>query len=81
MKWFIKTLPIFFVFISGALFAQTTPPAAAPIMEKTAQKYNALSAFSLDFKMNVEADGIKIYSFEGVLLVKKEKYYLTFEDQ
>ena len=81
MKILNQTLIILFVFISGALFAQTTPPAAMPIMEKTEQKYHALSAFSLDFKMNVEADGIKIYSFEGVLLVKKEKYYLTFEEQ
>ncbi|MCL1851129.1 MAG: outer membrane lipoprotein carrier protein LolA [Bacteroidetes bacterium] len=75
---------IFFILLfsfSGALFAQQTTPAAAPIINKIVQKYSALSAFSLDFTMNIEADSKKIRSFTGVLFVKKEKYYLSFEDQ
>ena len=72
---------IIFSLISGALFAQSTLPQATPIIEKTAQKYNALSTFSLDFTVNIEETGKKPQNFKGVLLVKKDKYFLTFEDQ
>ena len=81
MKLLIKPLLIFLFFISGTLFAQTASPSAVLIMNKTAQKYNAFSAFSLDFKMDIAADGKKMYNIDGVLLVKKEKYHLTMEDQ
>jgi outer membrane lipoprotein-sorting protein len=77
----IKTLITILFLFSGVLFAQNTPPSAISIMEKTAQKYNALSALALDFSMNIEVSGKKTHNFDGVLLVKKEKYYLTFEDQ
>ncbi|MCL2435042.1 MAG: outer membrane lipoprotein carrier protein LolA [Lentimicrobiaceae bacterium] len=79
----IKKKKIFIVllFISGVLCAQNVPPTAAPILEKTAQKYNALSSFSLDFMVNIEETGKKVENFKGVLLVKKDKYFLTFDDQ
>jgi len=67
--------------VSGALFAQNPLPSVANIMDQTVKKYYALSAFSLDFTMNTEENGKIIYSFEGNLLVKKDKYYLTFDDQ
>jgi len=76
-----KNFLIIFSFISGALFAQNVPPQATSIVEKTAQKYNALSSFSLDFEVNIDETGKKTQNFKGVLFVKKEKYFLTFEDQ
>jgi len=76
-----KKILILLLFVSGALFAQNTLPQATPIIEKTAQKYNALSTFSLDFTVNIEETGKKTQNFKGVLLVKKNKYFLTFEDQ
>jgi outer membrane lipoprotein-sorting protein len=69
------------LFAYGVLFAQNTPVQVEPIVEKTVQKYNALSTFSLDFSMTVDENKSKSQSFTGNLLVKKEKYYLTFEDQ
>ena len=75
---------IFFVilfFVSSTLFAQNVPPPVAPILEKTAQKYNALSAFSLDFTVNIEENNKTIQNFKGTLFVKKEKYFVTFEGQ
>ena len=69
------------VLISGAIFSQNTPPTATSIMEKTVIKYNSLSAFSFEFTVNMEEKGINIADFSGVLIVKQEKYYLTFEDQ
>jgi len=76
-----KKIFILLLFVSGVLCAQNAPPAAAPILEKTAQKYNALASFSLNFTVNVEEGGKEIESFKGVLLVKKDKYFLTFDDQ
>jgi outer membrane lipoprotein-sorting protein len=76
-----RTFFLLLVSISSVLFAQNTPPAVAPIMNKTVQKYNALADFSLDFSMSFELNGKKIQTFSGVLFVKNEKYYLTFEDQ
>jgi len=76
-----KKILILLLFVSGALCAHNVPPAVAPILEKTAQKYHALSSFSLDFKVNIEEDGEKNENFKGVLFVKKDKYFLTFEDQ
>ena len=75
---------IFFVvlfFISGTLLAQNASPQAASILEKTAQKYHALSSFSIDFSVNIEENNKKTQNFKGVLLVKKDNYFLTFEDQ
>ncbi|MCL2167923.1 MAG: outer membrane lipoprotein carrier protein LolA [Lentimicrobiaceae bacterium] len=77
-KFFFFTL-IFFV--SFSLLAQNETHPAAPILNKTTQKYNSLAAFSFDFQMKMEIDELLIHSFDGVLLVKKEKYFLTFEDQ
>jgi outer membrane lipoprotein-sorting protein len=68
-------------FVSGTLFAQNIPPAALPVINRTVQKYNALNAFSFNFLMNVEENGKKSYSFEGTMLVKKDKYHLTIGDQ
>jgi len=78
-----KIFTILFFFFSCSLFAQhqNVPPQIAPIIDKTVQKYNALSTFSIDFKMNMEKNNKKIQNFEGILFVKKEKYFLTFEDQ
>jgi outer membrane lipoprotein-sorting protein len=76
-KFFI----IVFLFFTCSLFAQNAAPQVAPIIEKTVQKYNALSAFSIDFKMSMENNKKNTQSYEGVLFVKKDKYYLTFEDQ
>lgn len=70
-----------FLFLSGTLFAQNSPPPVAPIMDKTAQKYSVLSAFSLDFTLSINENEKKLNSFDGVVFVKKDKYYLTFEDQ
>jgi outer membrane lipoprotein-sorting protein len=75
---------VFFVvlfFVSSTLFAQNAPPQATPIIEKTAQKYNALYAFSLDFTVNIEENNKTVQSFKGVLFVKKDKYFVTFEEQ
>jgi outer membrane lipoprotein-sorting protein len=63
------------------LFAQNANPQVAPIIEKTAQKYKALSSFSINYKMSRENNKKMIQDFEGVLLVKKDKYFLTFDDQ
>jgi len=72
-------------FISSTLLAQNAVPSmvtqGAPIIEKAAQKYNALSSFSLDFTVSIEENNKVIQSFKGVLFVKKDKYFLTFEDQ
>jgi len=76
-----KTLLTLLLFVSGALFAQNVSSPVASIIEKTAQKYNALPAFSLEFSVNIEENDKTIQNFKGVLLVKKEKYFLTFEDQ
>jgi outer membrane lipoprotein-sorting protein len=70
-----------FFFFTCSLYAQNVSPQVAPIIEKTAQKYNALSAFSIDFKMSMENDKKKILNYEGVLWVKNDKYFLTFDDQ
>jgi outer membrane lipoprotein-sorting protein len=76
-----KIFAIIFFFFTCSLFAQNVAPQVAPIIEKTAQKYNALSSFSVDFKLNVDNDKKNIQNFTGVLFVKKEKYFLTFDDQ
>ena len=72
-------------FISSALLAQNaakpTTSQVTAIIEKAAQKYNALSSFSLDFTVSMEENNKVIQSFKGVLFVKKDKYFLTFEDQ
>jgi len=78
---FNRTILLFLFLLSGAIFAQSAPPTAASVLEKTAQKYNALATFSFNFTVTVEAKEKKLHNFEGILLVKKEKYYLTFEDQ
>jgi outer membrane lipoprotein-sorting protein len=72
---------LLFVFASYTLYAQNTHFQANSVLEKTAKKYNELSTFSLDFKINIEEAEKNINSFTGVLFVKKDKYYLTFEEQ
>jgi outer membrane lipoprotein-sorting protein len=76
-----KIFLILFFFTSCSLWAQTKPPQASGIMEKTVQKYNALSAFSFDFSVIIENSKKQTENFTGILFVKKEKYFLTFEDQ
>ncbi|MDR0206981.1 MAG: outer membrane lipoprotein carrier protein LolA [Bacteroidales bacterium] len=74
---------LFLVFFLAfcALNAQNPFQSTATILDKTAKKYDQLSTFSLDFKIELSAMDNKIHSFIGKLWVKKEKYYLTFEDQ
>jgi outer membrane lipoprotein-sorting protein len=67
--------------ISIVLSAQNAPPQAAQIMEKTTEKYNALSAFMFDFKVNIEVNEKSTKKMDGVLWVKKDKYFLSFDDQ
>ena len=71
---------IAFFFITCSLFAQNTNTQVASIIDKTAQKYKALSTFSMNFKVYME-NGAMNQDDEGVLWVKKDKYYLTFDDQ
>jgi len=73
-------LPLVFC-VSGVLFAQNNAPLVTSVMEKTAKKYNLLSAFAFDFTLNIDEGGKRIDSFSGVLLVKKDNYYLTFDEQ
>jgi outer membrane lipoprotein-sorting protein len=68
-------------FITGTLFAQNAPTTATAILEKTAQKFNALSAFSFDFTVKIEENGKTVFTLKGEALGKKEKYLLTLEDQ
>jgi chaperone LolA len=76
-----KIILIVFFIASCTLYAQSSLPQAASVLEKTAQKYNELSAFSLDFKFTMTAMEINIHNFNGKLWVKKDKYYLMFDDQ
>jgi len=78
-----KNVIFIFFFFTCSLFAQNQKaiPQVAPIIEKTVQKYQALSSFSVDFSMIIENNNKTIQSLKGVLLVKKDKYYLTMEDQ
>jgi outer membrane lipoprotein-sorting protein len=68
-------------FITGTLFAQNALLPAAPILDRTAQKFNDLSAFSLDFTVKIEENGKTVLNFKGVAFGKKEKYFLSFDDQ
>ena len=72
---------IILLFVTPVLSAQPAHSQAASVLEKTAQKYNALSAFSLNFSVKIEDKKSQNKNFTGVLFVKKEKYFLTFEDQ
>jgi len=79
----MKKVLLFLLFFTAVftLFAQNPSQSAAPVLEKTAKKYNQLSTFSSDFKIDMLESDKKIHSFTGKLWVKKEKYYLTFDDQ
>ena len=68
-------------FTSCALMAQNAPPQATQIMEKTAEKYNALSAFMFEFKVIFEVKEKSTKKMDGTLWVKKDKYFLSFDDQ
>ena len=72
---------LFFITCSLCAQNQKANIQVAPVIEKTVQKYNALSSFSIEFKMNMENNNKTTQRFEGVLWVKKEKYFLSFEDQ
>jgi outer membrane lipoprotein-sorting protein len=67
--------------ITGTLFAQNAPQSATSILEKTAQKFTALTAFSLDFIVKVEENGKTVYQLSGTAFGKKEKYLISLEDQ
>ena len=73
-------LPLVFC-VSGVLFAQNNTHSVTSVMEKTVKKYNLLSAFAFDFTLNIDEGDKRIDSFSGVLIVKKNNYYLTFDDQ
>lgn len=68
-------------FIICSLFAQNTTNSAILILEKTTQKFNALSAFSLDFTVKVEENGKIMLTLAGVAVGKKEKYLISLEEQ
>jgi len=72
---------VFFLSIIGLLMAQTNNPSAVSILEKTAQKFTSLSAFSLDFTMKIEENGKTLLSFKGTAFGKKEKYFISFDEQ
>lgn len=76
-----KVFLVVLLLISCPLLAQNTQVQAEPIIEKTVQKYNALSSFSLNFSMKMEENKTQIQHLSGSLVVKKEKYLLSFEDQ
>ena len=76
-----KILFIVLSFLSCTLLAQNDPGNANGIIEKTTQKYNALAAFSIDYTLKVDDPVINTPTYKGKLLVQKEKYYLSFDDQ
>ena len=78
---FRKLLLAAFYFISCALMAQNAPPQAIQIMEKTAEKYNTLSSFMFEFKVIFEVKEKSTKKINGTLWVKKNKYFLSFDDQ
>jgi len=65
----------------SSLFAQNVSYQANTILDNTVSKYNLLSNFSFDFSLKIENGANKSQEMKGVLIVKKEKYFLTFEDQ
>ena len=75
---------LFFIvlfFLSCTLSAQNNPNKDSVLLEKTTEKYSALSAFSMDYTFKVDDPAIKFPTYKGNLLVQKEKYYLTVDDQ
>jgi len=68
-------------FLSFTLSAQNYQNKDSVLLDKTTQKYNALSAFSLEYTYKVDDPAIKFPAVKGNLLVQKEKYYLTVDDQ
>jgi outer membrane lipoprotein-sorting protein len=75
----LSLLLIFFVTCS--LFAQNNANSATSILEKTAQKFNTLSTFSLDFTVKVVENEKTILSLTGTAFGKKEKYLISFDEQ
>jgi len=76
-----KILFLGLMLIFGTIRAQNEPQPVKTIMDNTAQKYNALSSFSIDYKLKSKEKDIEGQNNTGVLIVKKDKYFLTFEDQ
>jgi outer membrane lipoprotein-sorting protein len=76
-----KIFFIVLVFLSCTVLAQNEPNRDNGIIEKTTQKYNALAAFSMDYTFKVDDPAIKFPTYKGTLIVQKEKYYLSVEDQ
>jgi len=76
-----QILFIVLFFLSCTLLAQNVQNADNGIIEKTTQKYNALSTFSVDYSFKVDDPAIKFPTYKGTLIVQKEKYYLTIDDQ
>ena len=73
-------LPLLF-FITCSLLAQNTSISATSILEKTAQKFNALTAFSLDFTVKVEENEKTLLTLVGTAFGKNEKYFISLEEQ
>ncbi|MDR2971347.1 MAG: outer membrane lipoprotein carrier protein LolA [Bacteroidales bacterium] len=69
------------LFAFSTLFAQNESQQVNLILDKTAQKYSSLSTFSINFSVKIGAENLVLQNFDGTLLVKKEKYFITFEDQ
>jgi outer membrane lipoprotein-sorting protein len=76
-----KFLQILLFLTSCGLMAQNNAQQVAQIMEKTTEKYHALPAFTFDFQVNIVHNEKNIKKMEGALWVKKDKYYLSFDDQ
>jgi len=78
----IFSVVLFLIFTFNALLAQPEPKQdAADMLWKTVQRYNVLQSFSIDFTLKFENNVVKLPIIKGVLLVKKEKYHLSFGDQ
>ena len=76
-----KILFIILSFLFCSLLAQNDQNKDNGIIEKTTQKYNALAAFSMDYTFKVDDPTIKFPTSKGTLIVQKEKYYLSVDDQ
>lgn len=81
MKKKFSLIVLFFFTCSICAQNQNANPPVNNIIEKTVQKFNALSSFSIDFKMTMENNKKIMQSYTGVMLVAKDKYFLTFDDQ
>jgi len=69
-------------FFTCWIFAQNqnATPQVAPIIEKLLDKYQTISSISIHFNMEMKNNSTIIQNLKGMIHVKNEKYYLTFDD-